>query len=197
MPTLHLLRHGALPPNPDHRFIGQQDLPLSDEGKRQARFWQREFSGMPLTEVWTSDLARCRETTAIVMAQRVLPLHIDAAFREISLGSWEGLTKTEVEKRFPGAVSARGRDFWNYVPCGGESFSMLSRRVMNALLRRLAGLGPEDSALLVAHAGVNRMILMHHLALGMGDFFALPQPYGACTSLVLSSDDIVALASAF
>ncbi len=197
MPTLHLLRHGALPPNPDHRFIGQQDLPLSDEGKRQARFWQWEFSGRPLTEVWTSDLARCRETAAIVMAQRVLPLHIDAEFREISLGSWEGLTKTEVEKRFPGAVSARGRDFWNYVPCGGESFSMLSRRVMNALLLRLAGLGPEDSALLVAHAGVNRMILMHHLALNMGDFFALPQPYGACTSLVLSSDDIVALASAF
>ena len=197
MPLLHLLRHGTLPPNPEHRFIGQRDLPLSDEGRRQALFWRHEFSGIPLTEVWTSDLSRCRETTAIVMKQRKIPVRADASFREISLGRWEGLTKAEVEERFPGAVDARGRDFWNYVPHGGESFAMLSRRVRSALFHHLAGLAPEDSALLVAHAGVNRVILMHYMALGMEDFFDLPQPYGACTTLVFSADEVSRLRPVF
>lgn len=190
MPVLHLLRHGTLPPNPERRFIGQQDIPLSEKGRREALFWHDEFSTVSLAGVWTSDLSRCRETTSIILDSRSIPVHIDAAFREISLGAWEGLTKTEVESRFPGGLDARGCDFWKHVPCGGESFAMLSRRVMNALCRCLSGLGPQDEALLVAHAGVNRMILMHHMALSMKDFFSIPQPCASCTSLFVSPEDL-------
>ena len=38
MPVLHLLRHGKLLPNPERRFIGQRDVPLSEEGKRLVSF---------------------------------------------------------------------------------------------------------------------------------------------------------------
>ena len=66
MPTLHLLRHGTLLPNPERRFVGQRNIPLSEEGRRQARFRRQELFPVPLQEVWMSDLVRCREMTAII-----------------------------------------------------------------------------------------------------------------------------------
>ena len=33
-------------------------------------------------------------------------------------------------------------------------------------------------------------MLMQYLALGPGDFFALPQPYAACTTLSYSPEDL-------
>lgn len=193
MPTLYLLRHGTLLPNPERRFIGQSDIPLSEEGRRQAMYWKHALADVPFHEVWTSDLPRCREMTALVTGERRLPVSVEPAFREISLGSWEGLTKAQVEERFPGALAERGRDFWNYVPAGGESFSMLAGRVLPALHRRLSALRPDGVALLTAHAGVNRVILMRYLALGMADFFALPQPYAACTRLPYTGEDLAEL----
>lgn len=193
MPTLFLLRHGTLLPNPERRFIGQSDIPLSEEGRKQALFWRRELASVPFREVWCSDLPRCRETAALIVHDRPLTVSAVPAFREIHLGNWEGLTRQEVEARFPGAVEARGRDFWNYVPSGGESFFMLARRVLPELKRRLLALPPESSVLLAAHAGVNRLILMRYLALGMEDFFSLPQPYAACTALFCTPDDIESL----
>ena len=53
----------------------------------------------------------------------------------------------------------------------------------------------DAHALLVAHSGVNRVILMRYLALDMRDFFAVPQPYAACTTLFYGSDDLARLAT--
>lgn len=196
MLTLYLLRHGALVPDPEHRFLGQRHVPLSGTGRRQGLFWHQEFSDVPLCEVWTSDLPRCRDMTALVMAGRSIDVIPDPGFREISLGSWDGRSKDDVEARFPGALAARGNDLWNYVPCGGESFHQLSQRVLTALHRRLSSLPDGGTALLVAHSGVNRIILMHYMALGMDDFFAIPQPFAACTTLCYSPEDVDALKAA-
>ena len=193
MPILHLLRHGTLLPNPEHRFIGQRDIPLSETGRRQACLLGCDLSVVPLAQAWTSDLPRCREMTALVLNGRPVPVHSDPAFREIHLGCWEGLTKADVDALFPGAVAARGRDFWNYVPQGGESFAMLAGRVYPALHRLLSQLGTNDHALLVAHAGVNRIILMRYLALRPQDMFSVPQPYAACTTLHYDQDDMAHL----
>ena len=194
MPILHLLRHGTLLPNPERRFVGERDIPLSEEGRREARLVQKDLASVPLAAVCTSDLPRCLEMTAIVMQGRRVPVHPDPAFREIRLGDWEGLTKAEVNARFPGAVDARGKDLWNYVPQGGESFAMLAKRVLPALYAHLHALGLNDHALLVAHSGVNRIILMCYMALTIRDFFAVPQPYAACTTLRYGQEDLERLA---
>lgn len=194
MPVLHLLRHGTLLPNPERRFVGQRDIPLSETGRRQARILQQNLASVPLAEVWTSDLPRCREMTAIVAAGHDAPVYPEPAFREIRLGRWEGLTKTEVNDRFPGAVEARGKDLWQYVPQDGESFAMLAGRVLPALFRHLASLDEDSHALLVAHSGVNRVILMRYMALDMSAFFSIPQPYAACTTLRYGPEDIARLA---
>ena len=132
--ALYLLRHGALPPNPQRRFVGQRDLPLSPRGQRQIAFWAKELAVTPLKAIFCSSLQRCRESArSIGRYHPQTPVIPRDAFREIHLGQWEGLTPAEVEERFPGAYAARGRNLADYCPQGGESFRMLARRVLPAL----------------------------------------------------------------
>lgn len=141
---LWLLRHGCLAPNPEKRFLGQTDLPLAETGLAQARFWARELADHDFDLILASDLERCRVTAQIILESIIKnrtgkqpPLLFDPAFREIDLGNWEWLSCREVEQKWPGAIAARGRDFAEYCPEGGESFAMLDRRVRQALDRHL------------------------------------------------------------
>ena len=111
-----------------------------------------------------------------------MPVIADPGFREISLGAWEGLTKEEVEKRFPGALAERGRDFANYAPAGGESLAMLQRRALMAILRARMHT-PEGLFVVVGHAAFNRCILADYLALPLELAMSIPQPYGAMSLL--------------
>ena len=180
--TVWLIRHGALPPNPERRFVGQQDTPLSEFGRRQALSWRQRLRDLPFAALVSSDLVRCVETALLIKGERDLPLVREPAFREISLGAWEGLTPAEVEERFPGAYAARGKDMARFRPEGGESFADAAARVLpafDALLARYAG----QPLLIVGHMGSNRIILARCLALPLQNVLDIPQPYACCTAL--------------
>ena len=172
------MRHGALPPNPARRFVGQQDVALSDLGRQQALLWRQRLVDIPFAAIVSSDLSRSLDTARLVRGERDIPLIQESAFREISLGTWEGLTPHEVEERFPGAYAERGKDIAHFRPEGGESFADLACRVLPAfdkLTSRYAG----QPLLIVGHAGVNRVIIAHWRAIPLGNIFDIPQPY-AC-----------------
>lgn len=182
------MRHGALPDNPQRRFIGQQDVMLSERGRAQARAWHERLRHAPLARIVCSDLARCVETANIVRGGRRIPLATEPGLREICLGAWEGLTPAEVEERHPGAYAARGRDMARFQPEGGESFARLAERALPVFARWLnVALGGEP-VLVVAHAGVNRVILAHILAMPLQDLMRIPQPYACCTEIPLPLD---------
>ena len=92
------------------------------------------------------------------------------------------LAKEEVEKRFPGALAERGKDFANYAPAGGESLAMLQRRALMAILRARMHT-PEDLFVVVGHCAFNRTILADYLALPLECAMSIPQPYGAMSLL--------------
>jgi len=125
-----LMRHGALPPNPERRFVGQRDIALSEPGRRQMAAWRQRLADIPFAAVISSDLSRCVESARLVRGERDIPLVLEPAFRELSLGAWEGHTPEEIEERFPGAYAERGRDMARFRPEGGESFTDLAERVV-------------------------------------------------------------------
>jgi broad specificity phosphatase PhoE len=182
MAKLYCLRHGALAPNPEHCFIGQQDLPLAAEGRRQAALWRKALWDVPFTFVWTSDLTRCRTMTALVLARRqAMPqVQLVPALREIDLGQWQGLPKAVVQARYPALYASRGQDIEHTCPPQGESFAMLRARVLPAMHQLALLCQGQDNALVVTHAGVLRVLLAHSMALTQQDIFALPLPYAAC-----------------
>ena len=184
--TVWLMRHGALAPNPERRFVGQGDIPLSELGRRQAMAWRQFLQDIPLAAIVSSDLSRCMETAQLVKGQRDIPLIHEPAFREISLGAWEGLTRCEVEKRFPGAYAERGKDMAHFHPQGGESFADLAFRVLPAFGKLISSYAGQQ-LLIVSHAGSNRVIIAQYLALPLQNVLDIPQPYAGCATLVVDA----------
>ncbi len=184
MPTLLLLRHGEIPQTTPHRFVGQRNLPLSAEGRRQAESWRAPLSGVNLQDVWTSDLARCVQTARLALGgtgPTPTPL---PALREINLGAWEGSSEAEVEERFPGELGLRYADLAHVAPTGGESFTQLRDRVWPVLLDILARSDETAGPLLVvAHAGVNRALICQALGMPLSRIFSLGQDYAALSVL--------------
>jgi probable phosphoglycerate mutase len=97
--------------------------------------------------------------------------------REIDLGELDGLPVDEVKSRFPGELQRRGENFVTYRPPGGESFADVHARVVplcEKIVQRAKG-----NVLIVGHAGVNRVILCHLLAIPLAHLFRLGQDYGS------------------
>ena len=173
-----LLRHGEpLSKTDEKRFTGQTDLPLSPMGRRQAQCWQEWLSGVPITRIISSDLSRCMETARILCADRPIIVKPLSDLREINLGGWDGMTFRRVRDRWPDAFRQRGLEMARFRPPGGESFLDLRQRVVPVFEQAVDQAG--GNLLMVAHAGVNRMILCHLLGMPPENLFRIAQDYGA------------------
>ncbi|MFP5220900.1 MAG: histidine phosphatase family protein [Acidobacteriota bacterium] len=144
--TVYLMRHGQTEPETPWRFLGQRDVALSDKGRARAAAWREALRGVNFAGAWCSELARSRETAALVLEGRGLAATPVAGLREICLGEWDGLSVADVKRRYPGLYEARGADIAGFRPPGGESFADLSNRAWAALENILAaaGAGPPS-----------------------------------------------------
>ena len=136
-----------------------------------------------------SDLDRCRETAALLLesmdkigVQGRPPLHVEPGLREICLGLWQGMTKAEIERTWPGAYAARGQDMAHFCPPQGESFMQAQRRAL-AALGRWRRAYPCATLLVVSHAGIIGSLLAHYMALPLRHVLQIPQYYG-CRAFV-------------
>jgi broad specificity phosphatase PhoE len=146
---LLLVRHGETDWNAEGRLQGQTDRPLSDYGRGQARRLADELDGEELQAIYSSDLARARETAEIVGERLGVRIELDPDLREKDWGSWEGLTAVE-------------RDRVEFV---GESTEAHQERILQAL-RRIAERHPGGGVVLVVtHGGSMRRV--QTAALGM------------------------------
>ncbi|WP_028584774.1 alpha-ribazole phosphatase [Desulfogranum mediterraneum] len=186
MTTIYLIRHGEIATGSPRRFIGRQDLGLTARGREQIATLASSLRSAAIDRIISSPLLRCRQSAAILASTLGCPQEVEQDFAEIDLGAWEGLTVREVEQRFPGAYEARGRDLVGYRPPAGESFADLRQRVWPALTRTAAA-GPAHLAV-VAHAGVNRVLLCQLLGMPPANLFRLEQGYGCCNLIHLDQD---------
>ena len=179
---IFLIRHGRiLTPDNDKRYIGQIDLPLDEEGVRQAVCLRERLTSENISAIYCSDLLRTYRTAEIIVADRNITTIALKDLREISMGEWEGCTFTDIERRFPGAFKARGEDIAYYRVAGGESFAECSQRVTTVfddILRSSAG-----DIIIVGHAGVNRLILCHLLGISISNLFSLRQDFGCLNTI--------------
>ncbi len=176
MKMIYLLRHGETDIQEKKKyFIGQTDLPLSIEGIRQAYCRQKELADVVFDRIYCSDLRRAYETAQILAENRQTLIHTNPGLREICLGEWEGLSMSQVRASFPHEWQERGENMAEYRPSGGESFADLYERVIPIFEDIVHESG--ENCLIVAHAGVNRMILCRILEMPIANLFRLVQDY--------------------
>jgi broad specificity phosphatase PhoE len=151
--TILLARHGETDWNREGRFQGWADPPLNSTGLAQAVELSVTLLAYDLAAVYSSPLRRALETADVVAASRGLePQQVDA-LREVDVGSWSGLTRAEIEERFPEQY-ARWLDYeqgWE----DGETYDAMAERVISALLE-LAAAHDGERVLAVTHGGPMR-----------------------------------------
>lgn len=158
---LLLMRHGAVEYfDPDGRPYPPDDVPLTALGVAQARAIGEVFArhGLCLDRVVTSGLRRTRQTAEHVLEAAQLAPRVEhwADFQEIRGGRLSAIRDDELRDAFlaafEGAVPRQARFL------GGETIGELLDRTLPALQRLLAD-AAWDTALLIAHGGVNRAVL--------------------------------------
>jgi broad specificity phosphatase PhoE len=143
MLDLLLTRHGHVAAD-DVVLGGQLDLPLTERGRTEVEALGRRLEGVRIDRIVSSPMARALETAQAVARGR--PIEVDERLRELDYGSWEGLTRTEIEER---AAVLWGR--WERDPAathapGGESGDNVARRAESFLVDLLAAETSRDSA---------------------------------------------------
>jgi broad specificity phosphatase PhoE len=154
--TVYLARHGESDWNAANRFQGHSDRPLTARGRLQAEALAAELAEIAtLAAIYSSPLRRALDTAAAVGAVTGLEPVALEGLREVDVGSWAGLSRSEVARRFP--IELRrwldGGEGWQ----DGESYEEMSSRVLSTLFS-LAEAHPGEEVLVVSHGGPIRAI---------------------------------------
>jgi len=147
------VRHGETAWNVEARLQGQLDIPLNARGQEQARLTAQSLAEDRPDIVVSSDLARAQATAQAIATLNQAPLVLDPALRERSFGSFEGLTHTEVEQRWPEQSQRWRRRDPDFAPGEGESLRRFFERCVSATLR-IVQEHAGKTIVLVSHGGV-------------------------------------------
>jgi broad specificity phosphatase PhoE len=202
--TLYLVRHGKTEGSEAKRYKGSLDVPLSPAGIEQMRrssnfILKHLLNSAPsrkndylkdihgdsstaepdapgLTAVYCSNLSRASVSAEIIAGKFGLkPIPI-ADLNERNFGVWEGMTFSEIKEKYPVEFKLWSEDPLRFSPPDGES----TLKVRDRVIRALEGIinnhnGKDQNIAVVAHGGVNRIILCHFLGIPLENIFRIEQ----------------------
>jgi broad specificity phosphatase PhoE len=165
--TIFLARHGESDWNVEKRFQGHTDRPLTERGREQAYALADLVAGEKIDAIYTSPLSRAQETAEIVAARVGLEPVALPELREVDTGSWSGLSRADVEARFPEGFARwrSGGSGWE----DGETYEEMAERVISAL-GTVAEAHPDGRVLVISHGGPIRAIHAAAEGLAIDDY---------------------------
>ncbi|HYO33668.1 MAG TPA: histidine phosphatase family protein [Nocardioidaceae bacterium] len=162
---LVLVRHGRTEWNRIGRAQGHADVSLDSTGRAQAQRAAQSLATYEPSFVWSSDLARARETAEPIAAATGRSVLLDKRLREYDVGVRQGLTFPEFEEKFPELFADITANRRVTVP-GAEVDDEVAQRMIAALSDAVAALGPQDTGVVVGHGA--------SLRTGLLAFFGVP-----------------------
>jgi len=163
MPKLILVRHGQSLWNLENRFTGWVDVPLTDQGRAEARRAGQHLKGTSVDVAYTSTLTRAQNTLALILEEMGVnvPTIRDQALNERHYGDLQGLNKEDTAKRFGDEQVKIWRRSYDVPPPNGESLKDTAARTLPFFDRCIQGdLKQGKDVLVVAHGNSNRSIVM-------------------------------------
>lgn len=177
--TVLLIRHGQTDWNKTGRWQGHTDIPLNENGRRQARLLAQRLTTWPIRAIYTSDLNRAIQTATPLGAKLgIVPIE-DPALRERNGGFFQGLTGEELQTRF-GEEWRRVRQD-GFAPPNGESDSEVAKRV-EAAFQRIVNRHKGEMIAMISHGGALRVLIRHILGLPLSQ----PTPFSISGNTGLS-----------
>lgn len=157
---LYLLRHGHV----DYFAPGITDftqVPLTDEGRGQARSAGRALASVAFDAAFNSGLPRTAETLSLVLSENGADLVAEGipGFAELRGGHVEVETAAELAARLAFSFDDAHLPGASFLP-DGELFQEAEARSV-AALDEILFRRSWSRAVLVAHEGINRILLAH------------------------------------
>lgn len=181
----YLVRHGHV-----EYFDGQgrpldpRSVNLSPTGVRQACALGEVLQGTAFDRVLVSDYPRAQQTLERLLNGREAAIESWPQLREIRAGRLREIPLQDLQRTVTGAYLDAAQPHARFL--GGERWSDFSQRVMNTFLALLED-DTWESALIVSHDAVNRIILAWAAGTGLSGIRALEQDYGCLNVLDIDS----------
>lgn len=172
MTKIFLLRHGETAWNIEKVFRGRAEVPLTENGKRQAKFAGEYLKDKGVQAIYTSPLSRAKETAETV--GRIINLNpkVDDRLTGLNFGEWQGKPYSEIEKQYP-------EEFKNYITApqkfqspSGETLDEAMKRSLD-MLKEIEKKYPKGKVLVVTHRVICKLMLLGILGLGSEKFWML------------------------
>ena len=151
---LYLIRHGQTLWNQEGKIQRKTDIPLNDEGRKQAGLLAEAMENRPVGAVYSSPLKRAFETASCVAEQKGLSVVSLDGLREVDFGLWEGMTWKEIEKNYHEDFVLWDKNPAEHTPTGGEKREDCAARCAKAMEQILAKTPAGQDAAVVAHGGI-------------------------------------------
>jgi alpha-ribazole phosphatase len=184
MSRLILIRHGETDWNVDGRWQGHADIPLNERGRAQAERIAQSLSGVEFAAIYSSDLARARQTAEVLSQVVRLPVQTDARLREIDQGAWQGLKLVEIEAQYAEAFHRRRQSPLTVAPPGGETVMQVRTRVL-AAIQDILSAHPCQTVAVVSHGFALALILTHYRGIEIERVWELIPKNGEINTLEL------------
>lgn len=175
---VYLIRHGEVVTFEKKSFNGHRDVALTPRGIMQLEEVAGRLADRPIRAVYTSDLQRSIQGGEAIAKACSVPLLKIPALREKNFGVWEGCTAEEITSRDFRGWAEWMADPFDCCPEGGESYREVSARA-GAALKKILEKHPGEEIAVVAHGGVNRVILAEALDQPPSALFRIEQKYAA------------------
>jgi probable phosphoglycerate mutase len=160
---LVLVRHGQTAWNLEGRAQGHTDVGLDDTGRAQAQAMAPYVAAMQPTALWSSDLARARQTAYEVAVATGLEVQPDPRLREFDVGERAGLTIPEFAERYPESYAAwRDGHITGDVP-GAETTADVVARMVPALQEIWDSTAAGGTTVVVSHGACSKVSLLAFL----------------------------------
>jgi alpha-ribazole phosphatase len=158
------VRHGDTESGSALRYWGQSDVKLSGAGLRQAERLRDRLATEKIDAIYTSNLQRASVTAKVIASNHQSNVITCDELNEVNFGKIEGLTFDEVSRLYPEVAQAWVSRSLSLEFPDGENFDKFNNRV-SKFLSRLEKHTPEETILIVAHAGPLRLLVCHLLGL--------------------------------
>lgn len=183
---LLLVRHGETEWNRVARFQGGIDVPLNDNGRKQAQQAAEFLKDVPIDFAVSSPMLRPKETAELILKNHPnIKLDLQEKLKEINHGLWEGKLESEIKQEYADLLYQ-----WQIAPetvqmPEGENLQQVWDRAIACWNAIIEGAGVSDTelktGLVVAHDAINKVILCHVLGLSPASIWSIKQGNGAVT----------------
>lgn len=150
MTELWLLRHGQTDWNLEGRYQGKKDVPMNATGWVQVEQAVKKLDGKKFDVIYSSHLTRARQTANRLAEAFGLGVQLDERLSEISLGVWEGMLFTDIQRLYPQEIKEREANPTHARSPGGETVAEVALRMAEAA-NEIAQAHPNGTVLAVSH----------------------------------------------